>query len=160
MKKPPSDPSEPFMNRRMLRPLFLGALSLFLAVTVTYLFTYYTSLQTLGVDAATVYARTVAFATWMFGHIFLALNFRSENTPLLKQGLLSNKVMLLWALLAFVVLVAGTFLLQSPLQITAIKLTDWVLATRCGFYCDFLDGTQKIPNRKNLRPPKSQILLG
>ncbi len=139
MKKPPNDPKEPFMDWRMLRPLFLGALSLFLAVTVTYLFTYYTGLSTMTVEQATIYARTVAFATWMFGHIFLALNFRSENAPLLKQGILSNKVMLLWALVVFVVLLAGTTLpaLQSAIQITSLNAADWVLVIGVAFVATF-----------------------
>jgi Ca2+-transporting ATPase len=130
MKKPPSGPAERFMNRRMLRPLFLGALSLFLAVTAVYLFTYYTTMDV-------TYARTMAFAAWMFGHIFLAFNFRSENEPLLKQGVFSNKVMLMWALLVFAVLVAGTSLLQMPLQITALKPADWVLAAGVAFAATF-----------------------
>jgi Ca2+-transporting ATPase len=93
----------------------------------------------MGLDASTTYARTVAFATWMVGHIFLALNFRSEREPLLKEGLLSNKVMLLWALLAFVVLVAGTTLppLQQALQITSLQGTDWVLVIGVAFVATF-----------------------
>ncbi len=139
MKKPPIDPKEKFMNKAMLRPLFLGALGLFLAVTVTYLFTWYMAASTMGLAQAQTYARTVAFATWMFGHIFLALNFRSENTPLLREGLLSNKVMLLWALLVFVVLVAGTTLapLQAALGITGLQPTDWVLVVGVSFVATF-----------------------
>ena len=136
MKKPPADPREPFMGRKMLRPLFLGALSLFLAVTATYLFTYYTATAT-QVTNATLYAQTVAFATWMFGHIFLAFNFRSENEPLLRQGVLSNKVMLLWAIVVFVVLVVGTSLLQAPLQITSLQPTDWALVIGVAFAATF-----------------------
>ncbi|MGD6852455.1 MAG: cation-translocating P-type ATPase [Candidatus Bathyarchaeia archaeon] len=139
MKKSPKDPKEPFMDWRMLRPLALGALSLFLAVTVTYLVTYYTGLSTLTVEQATIQAQTVAFATWMFGHIFLAFNFRSENTPLLKQGILTNKVMLLWALVVFVVLVAGTSLpaLQSAIQITSLNAGDWGLVVGVAFVATF-----------------------
>ena len=120
MQKPPTDPKEKFLNKPMLRSLFLGALSLFIAVTATFLFAYYTT-QSIS------YARTVAFATWMFGHIFLALNFRSEREPLIKEGLLSNKVMLLWALLVFVTLLLGTSLpfIQASLQITSLRLQDW-----------------------------------
>jgi Ca2+-transporting ATPase len=136
MKKPPVDPSERFMNSKMLRPLFLGALSLFLAVTATYLFTYYTATAALNPNAE-VYARTVAFATWMFGHIFLAFNFRSENEPLLKQGVLSNRLMLLWALMVFVVLIVGTMLLQVPLQITMLQPADWLLAVGVAFAATF-----------------------
>ena len=117
MQKPPIDPKEKFLNKPMLRSLFLGALSLFIAVTATFLFAWYTT-------SDVTYARTIAFATWMFGHIFLALNFRSEREPLLKEGLLSNKVMLLWALLVFVTLILGTTLppIQSALQITGLHL--------------------------------------
>jgi Ca2+-transporting ATPase len=132
MKKPPTKDQEKFMDKNLLRPLFIGALSLFAAVTITYLFTYYST-------ADVTYARTVAFATWMFGHIFLALNFRSENTPLLRQGILSNKVMLLWAALAVVVLALGLYLppLQSALQITGLQLTDWALVVGVAFMSTF-----------------------
>ena len=59
----------------------LGALSLFAAVSTTYLYTWYST-------GDLVLAQTMAFATWMVGHIFLALNFRSEKEPLAKLGLL------------------------------------------------------------------------
>lgn len=132
MQKPPLDPKEKFLNRAMLRRLFLGALSLFIAVTATFLFAWYTT-------SDVTYARTIAFATWMFGHIFLALNFRSENEPLIKEGLLSNKVMLLWALLVFVTLILGTTLLpiQSALQITGLHLGDWPLVIVVSFVATF-----------------------
>ena len=132
MQKPPINPKEKFLNKPMLTTLFLGALSLFLAVTATFLFAYYTT-------QSIPYARTVAFATWMFGHIFLALNFRSEREPLIKEGLLSNKVMLLWALLAFVTLLLGTSLpfTQTSLQITSLHLQDWALVTVVPFVATF-----------------------
>ncbi len=132
MQKPPLDPKEKFLNKPMLRRLFLGALSLFIAVTATFLFAWYTT-------SDLTYARTIAFATWMFGHIFLALNFRSENEPLIKEGLLSNKVMLLWALLVFVTLILGTTLppIQSALQITGLHLGDWPLVIVVSFVATF-----------------------
>jgi Ca2+-transporting ATPase len=95
---------------------------------------------------AQTYARTIAFATWMFGHIFLALNFRSEREPLLREGLLSNKVMLLWALLVFVVLLAGTSLpfIQTSLQITGLRLQDWALVIAVPFVATFWMELKKI----------------
>jgi P-type Ca2+ transporter type 2C len=132
MKKPPADPAQKFMDTKMLRPLFIGAISLFLVVTATYLFSYYT-------NPDVNYARTVAFATWMFGHIFLALNFRSENTPLFRQGILSNKVMLLWALIVIVVLGVSTVFpfTWSALQITGLQLTDWGIVIVAAFVATF-----------------------
>lgn len=142
MNKPPIDPAEKFMNQPMLRSLFMGAMSLFIAVTATYLFAWYTT-------QSEPYARTIAFATWMFGHIFLALNFRSEREPLIKQGLLSNKVMLLWALLVFVTLLAGTTLpfIQAALQITSLSLTDWALVVGVSFAATFWMELRKILQR-------------
>ncbi|MGE5533678.1 MAG: cation-translocating P-type ATPase, partial [Bacillota bacterium] len=139
MQRPPADPRERFLNKPMLKRLLLGALSLFVAVTATYLFAYYTSTNV-------TYARTVAFATWMFGHIFLALNFRSEQEPLIKEGLLSNKVMLVWAVLAFVTLVVGTSLstIQTALQITSLGWQGWALAIVVSFVATFWMELQKI----------------
>ncbi len=139
MQKPPINPKEKFLNKPMLRSLFLGALSLFIAVTATFLFAYYTT-QNIS------YARTVAFATWMFGHIFLALNFRSEREPLIKEGLLSNKVMLLWAFLVFVTLLVGTSLpfIQSSLQITGLMWQDWALVIAVSFVATFWMEVKKI----------------
>jgi len=142
MKKPPISPSEKFINKPMLTTLFLGALSLFVAVTATYLFTWYAT-------QSIPYARTVAFATWMFGHIFLALNFRSDREPLIKEGLLSNKVMLIWALLVFATLIVGTSLsyTQAALQITGLQLTDWALAIVVAFVATFWMELKKILQR-------------
>ncbi len=138
MQKPPLDPKEKFLNKPMLRRLSLGALSLFIAVTATFLFAWYTT-------SDMTFARTIAFATWMFGHIFLALNFRSENEPLIKEGLLSNKVMLLWALLVFVTLVLGTSLpvIQTSLQITSLRFAR-LGSCHCSAVCSHvLDGTRQ-----------------
>ena len=142
MNKPPNDPQEKFMNKKMLNSITLGALSLFIAVSATFLFVWY---QTQSMP----YARTIAFATWMFGHIFLAFNFRSEKEPLIKEGLLSNKVMLLWALLVFLTLLAGTNLpfIQSSLQISALSLSDWALVIGVSFAATFWMELKKILQR-------------
>src|SRR3989337_1855124 len=85
MTKPPIDPKERFMNRTMLITLVVGAVSLLAAVSATYLFTWYSS-------ANLAVAQTVAFATWMLGHVFLAFNFRSDKESLVKLGIFSNKL--------------------------------------------------------------------
>jgi P-type Ca2+ transporter type 2C len=132
MQKPPINPSEKFLNRPMLTIMALGALSLFVAVSTTYLYTWYTT-QNL------VLSQTVAFATWMVGHIFLALNLRSEKEPLSKLGLLSNKVMILWALIVAVTLLAGTNLpfIHLSLRITSLSLANWALIIGISFVATF-----------------------
>jgi Ca2+-transporting ATPase len=82
----------------------------------------------------------------MFGHIFLALNFRSEHEPLIKKGLLSNKVMLLWALLVSVTLIVGTSLppIQAALQITSLHLATWPLIIVVSFAATFWMELEKI----------------
>jgi P-type Ca2+ transporter type 2C len=132
MQKPPLNPNEKFLNRPMLTIMTLGALSLFAAVSTSYLYTWYTT-QDL------VLAQTMAFATWMVGHIFLALNLRSEKEPLSKLGLLSNKVMILWSLVVAVTLLVGTNLpfIHLSLRITSLSLANWALVIATSFVATF-----------------------
>ena len=122
MKRRPRDPKAKFLDRRMTLSIFSGAAGLFLAVTIAYLFTWY-SVQDLA------RAQTVAFATWLIGHVFLALNMRSEREPLLRLGPFSNRLMLLWmiATLVFVVLFSSVPGLQIALKTTTLTLGDWAL---------------------------------
>ena len=138
MNKPPIDPKEKFMNRTMLVTIAFGALSLFAAVSATYLFTWFSN-PSLAYAERLVLSQTVAFATWMVGHIFLALNFRSEKEPLIKLGLFSNRVMILWALLAVVTLLVGTNLpfVNESLRITSLSLWNWALVIGVAFVATF-----------------------
>ncbi|HEX9117047.1 MAG TPA: cation-transporting P-type ATPase, partial [Anaerolineae bacterium] len=97
----PRDPRSRFMDRAMITSLFTSAAGLFAAVIVAYLTTWYGTH-----DLAQ--AQGIAFFTWMLGHVFLALNMRSERRPLYRLGLFSNRLMLLWltGTIAFVLLVA------------------------------------------------------
>jgi Ca2+-transporting ATPase len=138
MQRPPTDPNQRFMNRNMQLNIVLGALSLFAAVSVCFLFTWYAN-PNLALGQRLALAQTVAFATWMVGHIFLALNFRSEKEPLHKLGLLSNKIMLLWALLVASTLIVGTSLsfIHTSLKITNLSLPYWSLVVGVAFVATF-----------------------
>jgi P-type Ca2+ transporter type 2C len=132
MQKPPLDPKEKFMNRSMLATMTAGAVSLFAAVSTTYLYTWYSS-------GDLVLAQTMAFATWMVGHIFLALNLRSDREPLVKLGLLSNKLMLLWGFIVAITLVTGTTLpfVHDSLRITSLSLANWGTVLAIAFAATF-----------------------
>ncbi|MCW4017426.1 MAG: cation-transporting P-type ATPase [Candidatus Bathyarchaeota archaeon] len=144
MKKPPLSPTEKFMNRPMLTAMALGALSLFAAVSTSYLYSWYTT-------GDLAFAQTMAFATWMVGHVFLALNFRSEKEPLTKLGLFSNKFMLLWALVVAVTLVVGTNLpsVHAALKITSLGLADWAVVIAVAFATTFWIESKKLLTSKN-----------
>jgi Ca2+-transporting ATPase len=132
MTRPPVDPNEKFMGRDTQKSLSIGALSLFVAVSTSFLYTWY---QTQNIAQA----QTMAFATWMLGHIFLALNFRSEREPLAKLGLFSNKIMILWALAVVATLILGISLpfVHDSLKITNLSLLDWALAVGVAFSATF-----------------------
>ena len=138
MNKPPSNPKEKFMDRNMLLSMALGALSLFAAVSATYLLTWYSNA---GLEFAQrqVLSQTVAFATWMLGHIFLAFNFRSEKEPLTRLGVFSNKVMILWALIVVATLLIGTSLplVNVSLRVTNLDLSNWMLVVVVAFVATF-----------------------
>jgi Ca2+-transporting ATPase len=142
MTKPPIDPKEKFMNRSMLQTMALGSLSLFAAVSFNFLSTWFLT-QNLPL------AQTMAFATWMLGHILLALNFRSEKEPLAKLGFFSNKVMVLWAVLVVATLLVGTNLpfIHDSLRITYLSLQDWALVIIVSFVATFW-----MELKKTLRP--------
>ncbi len=137
MNKPPVDPKEKFMNRSMLTMIIIGAISLFAAVSATYLYTWYIN-PGIGTNHLLL-AQSVAFATWMLGHIFLAFNFRSEKEPLVKLGVFSNRVMIFWALIVIVTLLVGTTLpfVSASLRIASLSLSDWALVVVVAFVATF-----------------------
>jgi Ca2+-transporting ATPase len=126
------------MNRKMLGNIMLGALSLFAAVSATYLFTWYSN-PSLTFENRLLLSQTVAFATWMFGHIFLALNFRSEKEPLVRLGIFSNKIMVVWAVIAVGTLFIGTSLpyINISLRVTSLSPTYWALVIGVAFVATF-----------------------
>jgi Ca2+-transporting ATPase len=122
MKKPPRDQKEKFINRSMLVTMIVGSISLAVAVMVNYLLAWY-----LGWGAAQ--AQTIAFATWLVGHIYLAMTMRSHTEPLWKIGFLSNKAMLIWAAtaVAFLLLVTNLAIAQAPLKLTSLNGRAWLM---------------------------------
>ncbi len=142
MRQGPRDPRARFMDRRMVGSIFASAAGLFLAVSTAYLVTYY------GGGSGAV-AQTVAFVTWLLGHVFLALNLRSEDEPLLRLGLFTNRLMVLWGVAAvlFAIFASVTPGVQSVLRTTTLDAGQWGLAILLAFA-----GTFWIEARKWLAP--------
>lgn len=128
MTRPPRDPAAKFLDRGTLTGIFASALSLFVAVSFCYLTAYYRS-------GNLVYAQTVAFSAWIVSHILLAFVRRSEKEPLLKRGLFSNRVMVLWAFSAVGLLLAVVYVpfLQGLVKVTALGWLDWATVILASF---------------------------
>lgn len=148
MKRPPRDPKAKFLDRGTLAGIFMSAMCLFVAVSYCYLAVYYST-------GNLVYAQTVAFAAWIISHIFLAFVRRSETEPLLKRGLFSNRVMVLWAVAAAGMLVASTVipLLQTLVKTTSLSLLDWARVLVASFLATFWIDAMKLVRRKGATPP-------
>lgn len=132
MLRPPRGRETRFVDRPMLAKIYLGSLCLAGAILINYLFVYYSG-------GGTLLAQSTAFATWLIGHIFLALTTRSQREPLWKIGLTSNKVMLAWGAgaVAFVIIVTSLPVTQGPLKLTALDLRSWVMAAAVPFVTIF-----------------------
>jgi Ca2+-transporting ATPase len=122
MQMPPRDPKEHFMDRAMVTSMLVGAAGLFGAVSTVYLYTWYR-----GFDLRT--AQTTAFSAWMVAHVLLAFNLRSERQPILKVGVFSNRLMLIWGgvTVAFLALVTNAPFLQGFLKTTSLVPGQWLL---------------------------------
>ncbi|MFZ3091388.1 MAG: HAD-IC family P-type ATPase [Nitrospirota bacterium] len=122
MRRRPRDPKVKFMNRAMTMSIFTGAAGLFFSVSVAYLYA-------LKSGAGQTTAQTIAFATWMLTHVFLAFNMRSEKASFFKLGLFTNKVMVIWAAASIAALVIGVNLpfVQQALKTTALSPNEWAI---------------------------------
>lgn len=126
MKRHPRRTNQPFMDKNMLTGIFAGGLTLSVAVLTAYIW----SLQT---NANVGHAQTIAFATWMIGHLVLALVMRSVREPIFRLGVFSNKTMWIWILAAIVFLVSVFTIpgLRQILHLTTMNIQEWVLVTVC-----------------------------
>ena len=128
MRYPPRNPKAHFVDRAMVSSIFSSAAGLFMAVTTTYLVTWYTS-------GDPVKAQTVAFITWLLGHIFLAVNMRSEREPLFRLGILSNRLMIIWAAATLVFVLCVSFIpgVESLLKTVSLSPGEWIFVIGMAF---------------------------
>ena len=88
MRRPPRDPSAPFMDRALVVGIVAGGLTLALATGTMFLL----GLRSAGVDGA----RTMAVVTWMLCHAVLGVVMGWERRPVSLQGLRRTPAMLMW----------------------------------------------------------------
>jgi Ca2+-transporting ATPase len=95
MKRPPQKIGY-FLNRSIIVRIFRNGVGLALGILTIYLSLYFAT-------GNVALSQTAAFATWLLGHIFLALNLKQESAPLLKESFFSNRFGTFW-LIGMVVL--------------------------------------------------------
>jgi len=78
-----------FLNGSIFWRIIKNGALLAMGITTIYLSLYYRT-------GNITLAQTAAFVTWLLGHIMLALNLKQEKTPLLEQGVFSNRFATLW----------------------------------------------------------------
>ncbi|MDY6985156.1 MAG: cation-transporting P-type ATPase [Candidatus Thermoplasmatota archaeon] len=106
-ERPPRNPEEKVLSRRVVADILVKGILLFSGVTAVYLISRHSGIGFME-------SQTLAFSSWIFGHVFLAFFSRSEKEPLLSVGLLSNRIIDLWGILAFLFLAAGIYV--EPLR--------------------------------------------
>jgi Ca2+-transporting ATPase len=150
MSRPPPSRKEKFIDRKALVNIVLGSLSLAAAVLTSYLLTWYAGWGLLE-------ARTVAFGTWLVGHILLALTMRSQRESLWRVGVLSNRAMLVWAAaaVAFFLLATNLPLAQAPLRLTSLSLTGWLLVVAVPLVTIFWLELRKLISHRQRQVPKT-----
>jgi len=94
MQQPPRHPKEPIINKRMT----IGIVVQTIAITSVTLAAYL-----IGLAFYPEAAKTMAFVTLSFSELLRAFTARSENYPILKVGLFTNKAMN-WGVLASLIL--------------------------------------------------------
>ena len=144
-KRPPRDPKEKFVNAQFVSNIIIYGLSLFLAVTLSYV----VGLNITGGDL--IKAQTMAFSGWIFGHIFLAFTLRSTKESLLKLGVFSNSIMLIWAILAILTLflVINVPLLQIPIKVSPLRWGEIFIVVLISFISIFWHELRKFISKSN-----------
>jgi len=74
-------------------------------------------------------ARTAAFATWLLGHIVLALTLKQERVSLFERGLLANRFGAGWlaGMVALVVAMVTVPFVREALETTRLSGAQWAL---------------------------------
>lgn len=134
-------------DKSMISGIAVSGLSLFAAVFGSF---YYALSQGLPL----LEAQTFAFTAWMIGYILLAFVSRSEHEPLYALGLFSNKVMDLWAILAFVVLFAALAIapVGASIKVTYISAGQVLIIALICFVAIFWPEAVKMLTYKNMVP--------
>lgn len=123
MDKPPRDPDEPILNRRMKWGIAIQ--TVFMTAATLGVFIY-----TLNTTGNVVTARAFAFVTLITSELFRAYTARSERYTLFEIGFFTNKYMVGGTLLSFALVLLVMYVpgLSSIFEIIPFSLSQWSIA--------------------------------
>ncbi len=147
LKQKPRDPSEKFMNKKMISGIFTGSVTLTAVVLFVYFFSWFTT-------GDLAIAQTYAFVSWLFCHIILAMNMRTSRVPLSRFGYFSSKAMNVWIIGVIVFLI---MVLNVPFFIEYLKLSQVDILPIFGIVILSFAATYWIEIRKHLRIKKGVV---
>jgi Ca2+-transporting ATPase len=123
MNRPPRNPDEPIITKDVLK--FITGAGMVMFIGTILVFSY--ALQEYPGDHD--HARTLAFTTFVFFQLFNAFNCRSDQYPLTKIGVFSNRYLI--GAVVFCALLQICVLYTSPLQLifdtVPLGVHDWVI---------------------------------
>ena len=120
MQRPFSNIST-FLNKKIFLKIIETGVPLALGIFLLYWRLFYSTHDL-------VLAQTATFASWLIGHIMLALNLKQDFLPLATQGITSNKVGFFWliAMLLLVIAMTSFSCFYPLLHTTDLPLLVWV----------------------------------
>lgn len=120
--RPPRNPKAKLFDAKLIFEIFIGGITLFVAVMAAYFYARFFNLDL-------ILVQTFAFTAWIIGHMVLAYVSRSENIPLYKLGVFTNKTMNWWlvAVGVFLVLIFGVSSINAGFKLAPITLIQFVL---------------------------------
>jgi Ca2+-transporting ATPase len=121
MERPPRPPQEPVINRPMRLRIGIQTIAIAAVTLTAYL---------MGIALAPGIpeeAKTMAFVTLSFSELLRAFTARSENYPLLRIGVFSNRVMLYAVATSLLLLIAVVYIpfLQPIFDTVPLGITEW-----------------------------------
>ena len=134
LKRKPRDPKEKFMNKSMITGIFSGGITLAIAVLAVYLYNWIST-------GDIAISQTLAFIMWLFGHVCLALNMRTNNIPLTKVGIFSSRAFNIWmgGVVIFLIIALNIPMISKYLRTCINRYRTNNLSCSSGDYTYFLD---------------------
>ena len=105
------------LGKKSVTDIIFKSLVLFLTVMAVYLFA-------LSQNYGQLESQTLAFAAWVFSHVFLAFVSRSDRQSIFSIGLFKNKIINFWGLGASALLALGIYIpaLRISLNLTYVSI--------------------------------------